>query len=376
MGGVAVAGLGVAVTASNADPTSTESIKQQLDALDKRVTQMESQQASNAKKPLTEPGTGLIISLGEALIDFLPRPLQGEVGYLPRCGGAPFNVCLTTARLGAPTAFLSHISSDLFGDKICNLLAENGVNLDLVKRVPQPTTLAFVDLQGDEPQYAFFFENAADRTLTPELLPAIPPTTEAIHLSMGAITLEAQVSGAFRTLLAREKDRVFTSFDPNIRDMMIPDATKYRSVVLQDIALFHLVKVSKADLEYLYGIPNLSQSQLDEIAKDWLSKGPSVVLITQGGESILAYRPSSSFSVGLTPVKVKDAVGAGDSFMGAMLVALRKRGGLVPGALSQVSDADLRSDMQFAARVAATTCTREGADPPSAQEMGWENKRE
>jgi fructokinase len=60
--------------------------------------------------------------------------------------------------------------------------------------------------------------------------------------------------------------------------------------------------------------------------------------------------------------------------MGAMLVALRKRGALVPGALKKISDADLRSDMVFASKVAATTCTREGADPPTAREMGWKNK--
>ena len=40
-----------------------------------------------------------IIALGEALIDFVPKVVDGETVFQPRCGGAPFNVCLTVARL-------------------------------------------------------------------------------------------------------------------------------------------------------------------------------------------------------------------------------------------------------------------------------------
>ena len=61
-----------------------------------------------------------VIVVGEGLIDFIP----GEDGrFMPRCGGAPFNVCLAMARLEAPTAFLSNVSTDMFGDQICAELA-------------------------------------------------------------------------------------------------------------------------------------------------------------------------------------------------------------------------------------------------------------
>eukprot|EP01051_Picozoa_sp_SAG22_P008406 SAG22_NODE_638_length_8262_cov_4.658826_3_plen_313_part_00 len=160
-------------------------------------------------------GGGALVSVGEALIDFIPND-QGL--FRPVCGGAPFNVCLTMSRLGSRTAFLSNVSSDMFGDKICSELAANAVDLSMVKRVPNPTTLAFVNLEQEAPQYAFFFNDAADRSLTAATLPALPAKTDALHLSMGAVTLATQpVSGAFAALFKAARGKVFTSFDPNIR---------------------------------------------------------------------------------------------------------------------------------------------------------------
>ena len=131
--------------------------------------------------------------VGEGLIDFIP----GEDGrFMPRCGGAPFNVCLAMARLEAPTAFLSNVSTDMFGDQICAELAQDGVDLDMVKRVANPTTLAFVSFATGEPQYAFFYNDAADRSLTPATLPELPQDAAAMHLSMGAVTCEVEPVGA------------------------------------------------------------------------------------------------------------------------------------------------------------------------------------
>ena len=184
-------------------------------------------------------GHGTLIVVGESLIDFIPgddgrflprapptppptppllacwysRLAAGWRQALPKregqatltrpsppagCGGAPFNVCLTMARLDAPTAFLSNVSTDMFGAQICAELGKDNVDLSMVGRVPNPSTLAFVSFATGEPQYAFFFNDAADRSLTPATLPPLPHDAAAVHLSMGAITLEVEpVSSAF-----------------------------------------------------------------------------------------------------------------------------------------------------------------------------------
>jgi fructokinase len=143
----------------------------------------------------------------------------------------------------------------MFGDKICGELSDDNVDLSLVKRVKDPTTLAFVKIEkGCDPQYAFFFNQAADRSLTPATLPSLPSDTAALHLSMGAVTVETQpVASAFESLFTQNKG-IFASFDPNIRDKMIPNATAYRKLLLSKwLPLFDCVKVSDADLAYLYG---------------------------------------------------------------------------------------------------------------------------
>lgn len=110
--GVAAAGVLACYTASrpavHAESPSSSGRWAWRDVLEAEATA-----AAAAKK---KKG-GKLIVVGEALIDFIPGESDGR--FLPRCGGAPFNVCLTMARLEAPTAFLSNVSADMFGDQIC-----------------------------------------------------------------------------------------------------------------------------------------------------------------------------------------------------------------------------------------------------------------
>jgi fructokinase len=82
--------------------------------------------------------------------------------------------------------------------------------------------------------------------------------------------------------------------------------------------------------------------------------------------------------VSAEPVDVVDTVGAGDSFMAGLLAGLHHAGLL--GAperdrLAQLEIDPLRRMLRVAARVAAVTCGRRGADSPTAAELsasaGW-----
>lgn len=308
----------------------------------------------------------MIVSCGEALIDFIPAPVAGEIGYLPRCGGSPFNTAIACARLGAPTAFLGRISNDMFGDKIVAALAENAVSLALLHRVDQPTTLAFVDLAGEEPQYAFFTENSADRGITPHALSTAPTGVECLHLGLGAYTLETEpFAQAYTALFKAAKGRAVRSFDPNIRANMIADRASYVARIEHWLAETDLVKVSAADLEWLYG-----HRPLEAIAESWLALGPKLVVVTRGSKGASAFRHGKPpITASAQPITVVDAVGAGDSFTGGLLVALRAAGAMNLAALTQLDDTVLTQAVGYACRVAAITCTRAGANPPYAHEV-------
>ena len=123
------------------------------------------------------------------------------------------------------------------------------------------------------------------------------------------------MSSAFAKLFD-DADRLFTSFDPNIRDKMISDGAAYKKLLLEKwVSKFDLVKVSDADLAYLYGTTE-EKLDLDAIAAEWLAAGSMpLFLVTRGSLGTVAYRKSGgpSLSVALDPVKVADTVGAGDT---------------------------------------------------------------
>jgi len=68
-------------------------------------------------------------------------------------------------------------------------------------------------------------------------------------------------------------------------------------------------------------------------------------------------------------VEVVDTIGAGDSFHAALLFALREQGRLPRAELPDMTQAELRRSLSFAAACAAVTGTRPGADPPRWSEM-------
>ena len=112
---------------------------------------------------------------GEALIDFTgtgPLAFQGHVG------GAVLNAAVACARLGQPTAYLTQVSSDLFGAQILAYLQANGVDTRHVLVDEAPSTLAFVERTPTTNRYAFYRTGAADTRWAPAALRE-PTTTSA-----------------------------------------------------------------------------------------------------------------------------------------------------------------------------------------------------
>jgi fructokinase len=88
------------------------------------------------------------------------------------------------------------------------------------------------------------------------------------------------------------------------------------------------------------------------------------VVVTHGGEGASAWRQGEQLRVEPVKVAVQDTVGAGDTFQAALLAGLAERGALAPATLRDLPEASWRQVLQFAARAAAITCSRRGADMP------------
>jgi fructokinase len=306
----------------------------------------------------------MIVICGEALVDLTGSRFDGVEAYVPTPGGGPYNIAIGLGRLGAPVAYLGRISRDFFGDQLRARLLASGVNRRYLRDGPEPTTLAFVHHEpGREPEYAFYAEGTADRKLLPTDLPdGFPAEVAVIHFGSLSLVLEPAAS-TLEALMAREYGRHLISLDPNVRPNVIGDRLAYRKRLEGWLPSVDLVKVSRADLAWLYpGEP------LEPVARRWLSHGPALVVVTLGPDGSTAFTSAGVRQVDGVKVDVVDTVGAGDAFMSGLLARLYELG-LLHRSRLEAPPAELGEVLQYAILVSALTCTRAGAEPPARSEV-------
>lgn len=305
---------------------------------------------------------GVIVVAGEALVDII-MGLDGRLTANP--GGGPYNAARTIARLGGSSAFLGRVSTDRFGRELYERLGADGVDLGLVVRTDQPTTLAVAELDtGGAATYHFYTEGTAAAGLLPGDLPGGLPRS-AVALHVGTLGLVLEPTASTLSALVDQADReVLVFVDPNCRPAVVPDAAGYQSRLRPVLARADVVKVSGDDLDFLYpGTDHLVA------ARELVAHGPSVVLVTDGARSVRIVTGEAELDVDVPQVPVVDTVGAGDSFGGAFLVAWLAGG---RGAADLGDGPALRAAVQAAVVVAGITCGRQGADPPRLDELDLE----
>lgn len=306
----------------------------------------------------------MIIVAGEALIDMAPVPLEGKTAYMPHPGGSPYNVAMGIGRLGEPVSFFGRISRDAFGQLLKRHMAASKVGLEYIREGDELTTLALVAPSESGESFSFYCENTADRLLIPEDLPSQIPASAALHFGSISLLLEPTAS-TLELLMRRESRRRFISLDPNVRPFLIHNKDEYLERLSGWLEQVDLVKVSQADLEWLY-----PGQDLEEIALEWQKQGPALVIVTQGGSGAFAVGQGETLRVAAPKITVADTVGAGDAFMSGLLTWLSRSSALSRAALESLSSDQLTALLSFAAKVAAITCTRPGANPPWQEEVG------
>lgn len=289
--------------------------------------------------------------VGESLIDLIRRPGEPD---LARVGGSPLNVAVGLSRLGLPSTLWTRLGSDAHGVLIAQHLDANAVDLVPGSVTAGPTSRAVAHLQKDgSARYEF--------DLAWELAPVVGIDPLLVHAGSIAAVLEPGAT-AVRNLVADQRVRATVSYDPNVRPQLIGTREDAAPRLESFVALTDIVKASAEDLEWLY-----PGEDPEHVAQRWLELGPAIVVVTQGELGAFAVTRSLVSSVPPRIVDVIDTIGAGDSFMSGLLAALDDLGLLGrenEAALRTIEAADLEQILTFAARCAAITVSRAGADPP------------
>jgi fructokinase len=296
--------------------------------------------------------TARALVIGEALIDIVERD---GVALGEHVGGSPLNVAIGLGRLGRDVDFLTHIGRDDRGKRIVDYVEASGVQLvsGSTDARRTPTALARLDA-GGAANYVFDIEWALSGTA--EVAPPLVAHTGSIaaFLDPGCLATAA--------LLDAYRPSATISYDPNVRPALISDHEQARTRIERLVERADVVKASDEDLNWID--PNHAP---ERVAQTWLGLGPSIVAVTMGGQGAFAMCAAGRVRVPALPVEVVDTVGAGDAFMTGLIDALWSLDLLGAGKradLAHISLDDLQTVVQAAARVAALTVTRAGADLP------------
>lgn len=313
----------------------------------------------------------MIVSLGEALIDFVYTPdvEGGEPSYRPKPGGSPMNTAVGVARLGVPAAFVCKLSTDFFGEMLVRHIKEKGVIDSCIIRSPRPSTLAFARIENKKAEYAFFTQGAADGSIVlPEIetalsrLPASPSCIQIGSISLilepGASAIEALITGT-----SAERDFV-VSFDPNIRASMVTDRESYLARLERLFAASDIVKISDEDLFWIY--PDVT---LEEGARKILEFGTTVCAVTEGKKGSWWFSQQVTVFDPPYDVVVVDTIGAGDTFHAGLLAYLYDHDLMDRSALAGMTGEQAAAALAYADKAAGLNCSRQGASPPSKAEM-------
>ena len=302
----------------------------------------------------------MFVVVGEALIDLVGQ--RGGRTLAAHPGGSPANVALGLARLGVPVTLKTRLGRDAFGEMISAHLEASGVRVDGGPKAGVSTSLAIATLAAGIASYDFRIDWDV------EALAPLPIETRCLHTgSLATVLPPGQASVVDLVEREHERGRVTVSYDPNVRPALLGDPARARPEIERLVALSDVVKASDEDVRWLY--PDRPD---EEVAQAWLASGPALVVVTRGGAGVYAVCAGLELHRRAVPLDLVDTVGAGDSFTSGLLDGLHRAdliGGARRDALAAIDEATLGSVVDAAALVAAMTCSRPGADPPTRAEV-------
>lgn len=296
--------------------------------------------------------------VGEALTDCVQR--DGDWKETP--GGSPLNVAIGLGRLGQGVVLATRVGPDSRGQEIIQHATDSSVRLiDMVSGLERtPSATATIAPDGSA-SYVF--------DLLWDMSAAMVPKQDFSHLHIGSIgaTLEPGGTGVLEIVTQHRLAGASISYDPNARPSIMGEASGVRQRVEALIGLSDVVKASDEDIAWLY--PDRAE---DDVVQSWHDAGVALVVVTRGAEGVRAMAGPHRVSLPPRRGPVQDTIGAGDSFMSGLLVALQEKGFLGAGGvnLKDISASELEDSLDFALSCAAVTVSRVGADPPTRAELG------
>ena len=309
-----------------------------------------------------------LVTIGEILIDLTYSGRdKGVPVYTANPGGAPANVAVAAARLGADAAFIGKVGRDYYGDFLRATLTENGVDISgMLVDNDAPTTLAVVSVsETGERSFSFYRRNCADTLLSSEEISTeLLGNTRFLHFGSVSLTDDpARTATLFAAQKAKELGAVVT-YDPNYRANLWNSEEEAVERMKSVLGFVDILKISDEELPLLTGTddPVEGTRQLSD------TYGISLILLTLGPDGAFYRRGEETGKAEGFKVKVADTNGAGDTFFGSFLSRMIALGIYRH---EQLTSEQLYESVRTANLAASLTTSRHGAIPamPDLKEL-------
>lgn len=296
-----------------------------------------------------------ILVIGSSNTDMIVKanhlPLPGETvlgeQFLMQPGGKGANQAVAAARLGAKVALAAKLGDDLFGKQTLKRLEEEGINQDYIfieSNQPSGVALITVDSQGENSIVVASGANMAWRESD------LVKIEEAIAQAL-IILLQLEIPVAWVELVAKTASTMGKTIILN------PAPARLLSESL--LAAVNILTPNQTEAEALTGIKVDSIAAAKVAGEKLLKSGVKNVIITMGKQGAYLHNQEISQLIPSYSVETLDTTGAGDSFNGALAVALLEAKEIIEA-------------IKFANRVASISVTRLGAQSsfPYRDELG------
>ncbi len=298
-----------------------------------------------------------ITTIGEILIDMTQSGLDtnGVYHFAANPGGAPANVAVAAAKLGVETAFIGCVGRDTFGNILRDTLKKHGVDISGLQVTDETsTTLAVVTVdEKGERSFSFCRKPGADTRINAQQ--ALKDVKGAGILHFGSVSLTDPVcrDAVVKTVQHARQDGTLITYDPNYRASLWQGEDAAILQMRAVLPLCDIVKISDQETALLTG-----REDPHEAAQALLDLGVRLAVVTLGAEGALWRYGDLEGTVPGFKVKVADTNGAGDTFFGAFLSRIARRGGI-----DGLTADELNEYVRFANRAASLTTSRPGAIP-------------
>ena len=270
-------------------------------------------------------------------VDTMPKPGQTIIGsnFKEVPGGKGANQAVAMARLNGNVSMIGKVGEDGFGQTLINSLKNDKVDTTYIQTSKGATGVALITVDKNA-QNSIVVSPGANFEVKED---DIDNNIEAIKNSdIVVLQLETPLNTIKYALNKAKELNKYTILNP-------APAVKLDDEIIKNV---DLLTPNETELEIISGVSIETEEDIQKAAQIMIEKGVKELIVTLGSKGSLYINKEKSMFKKAYKVEAVDTTAAGDSYTGALAVALSQ-------------DKSIEDAMDFASKVGALSVLKEGA---------------